>query len=417
MTKVLHLCPRGLRCSATTTRIAAVNCRSISSAAIRAGRVYLWGAADSGILGQNLVEKKVDGTLSTQYIAKPMLLDSPQITSLGIGYNYLIMADATSDVLVTGLNLRSQLGLPASENECIEGIRSVEMPHNFPIQQVACGRSHSLILTTNNQVYAAGNNLFGQCGINQKSHEPEVTRFTQLESLPNLSFKQICCGLDHSLLVTTDGQIYCIMNLFYRVGLGKHENIYQFTCVEGELKHKTIVHIATSADTVLALADDSSVYGWGDTEYSQLQFDDDAKQICLPKRISLDCIKEKIVQVAAGGSFCLACTETGNVFVWGFGALGVGNEIMDCREPRLIRFPDGAKVKKIACSINHAVALSDTGKVYTWGRGSFGKLGIGNDEDAFAPCHYYYDDDLLIVKFILLRTIDRKMSCSFNDLA
>lgn len=54
--------------------------------------------------------------------------------------------------------------------------------------------------------------------------------------------------------------------------------------------------------------------------------------------------------------------ETGRVYVWGFGALGLGKEIVECQRPQLIQFPEGVNVKKIACSINHTVALSGTNK-------------------------------------------------------
>lgn len=35
----------------------------------------------------------------------------------------------------------------------------------------------------------------------------------------------------------------------------------------------------------------------------------------------------------------------------------------------------GVKITKIACGTNHCVALSDTGEVYTWGFGGYGRLG------------------------------------------
>lgn len=55
-----------------------------------------------------------------------------QISSLAIGYNYMVMAaEGSSNVLVTGLNSRSQLGLPTSEHDIIEGCST-------PIVSFAC---------------------------------------------------------------------------------------------------------------------------------------------------------------------------------------------------------------------------------------------------------------------------------------
>lgn len=88
-------------------------------------------------------------------------------------------------------------------------------------------------------------------------------------------------------------------------------------------------------------------------------------------------------------------TESGNVFVWGFGILGLGPNVDQIKEPTLIppilfgrnQFNPKSRVTSIACGVNHLAAVTDTHDVFMWGRNKFGCLGFGtkSDKDQFFP--------------------------------
>lgn len=52
--------------------------------------------------------------------------------------------------------------------------------------------------------------------------------------------------------------------------------------------------------------DRGELFGWGNSEYGQLASDTDAQQINTPKYVQMAKACGKIVDIAAGGSFCLA---------------------------------------------------------------------------------------------------------------
>lgn len=79
--------------------------------------------------------------------------------------------------------------------------------------------------------------------------------------------------------------------------------------VEGDIKNEKIVKVSSAGDCVLALSQSGDVFGWGNTEYGQfnsfagLSVDD--QQIHTPRHLFGAEKFGRIVDVAAGGSFCL----------------------------------------------------------------------------------------------------------------
>lgn len=89
---------------------------------------------------------------------------------------------------------------------------------------------------------------------------------------------------------------------------------------------------------------------------------------------------EECSAVAVGSSHCVACSRSGDSFVWGdndVGQLGLGS---------LQPFADVAinhsfpALRAVACGANHSTALAVSGEVYTWGHALNGRLGNGATE-------------------------------------
>ena len=119
--------------------------------------------------------------------------------------------------------------------------------------------------------------------------------------------------------------------------------------------------------------------------------------------------RESVRAVAAGRDSSYGVTTTGKVYSWGGnrqGCLGHGEVygggkggMQDAREgekftpvepsPRVVEwFLDrGVRVARIAAGASHFVAMTSAGEVYTCGEGAFGRLGVGNTENAWEPVH------------------------------
>ncbi len=94
--------------------------------------------------------------------------------------------------------------------------------NNEKIVSIACGAGHSLVLTDVGHVYSWGYNIYGQLGIgnitNQNTPQKILLNNNQI-------IKSICCGYAHSLLLTTDGDIYAFgWNSCGQIGNGNNTN-------------------------------------------------------------------------------------------------------------------------------------------------------------------------------------------------
>src|SRR5699024_1338403 len=75
------------------------------------------------------------------------------------------------------------------------------------VTAIACGASHSVALTSNGEAFAWGNNSFGQLGIGNSTHS---TVPVQVKVPKGLVIKSIACGMNHTLLLTANGEIFAM---------------------------------------------------------------------------------------------------------------------------------------------------------------------------------------------------------------
>lgn len=153
------------------------------------------------------------------------------------------------------------------------------------------------------------------------------------------------------------------------------------------------------------------VFGWGNSEYSQLLGEDDIRQqINLPVVLKKCKGFGKIVDVAAAGSYCLmlngplfcvccvnftkfSVSDEGDVFSWGYGVLGQGPVAQQSWIPRLIpsslfgrnEFQPDSRVISIYSGLSFSAAITNYGNLYTWGKNRSSCLGLGDDQDQFFP--------------------------------
>uniref|UniRef100_A0A1B6LHQ8 Uncharacterized protein n=2 Tax=Graphocephala atropunctata TaxID=36148 RepID=A0A1B6LHQ8_9HEMI len=117
------------------------------------------------------------------------------------------------------------------------------------------------------------------------------------------------------------------------------------------------------------------------------------QQLCSPIHVACTQSLGRIVDIAAGGSFCAALNEDGGVFVWGFGLLGLGPNVEKSAKPLEIPrtlfgenlFMSNSRVTGLGSGLYHLAALTSLGQLYTWGHNKGGCLGHGHLNDQFFP--------------------------------
>ncbi|XP_014219896.1 RCC1-like G exchanging factor-like protein [Copidosoma floridanum] len=369
-------------------------------------RIYSWGLQEHGALG---VDKKISfADNGTPYAGVPHRLsfgEFRRVKDVACGYGFTAFALKTGNskiVFGCGINSDSQLGYNLKDEKLKVPIIKEPRPIHIPIKGnttkvlgLAAGRAHLLVLTEEG-LYALGNNGYGQCG------RPIISNENYLHSkavsyIPDVRGDKITgvyAGQDHSMVLTEKGEVYAFgWGADGQTGLGHYNNEYKPSAVKGAIQGQKIIKLACTADCVLALSDQGKVFGWGNSEYRQLPALGHNQQINLAIEVKACNSLGEIVDIAAGGSFCMALNSQGEVFVWGFGILGLGPDVQSITQPTLIPktlfganpYEPNSKVVKIFCGVSQLGAITNYGHLYMWGRNKFGTLGIGSRNDQYFP--------------------------------
>lgn len=363
-------------------------------------RVYVWGLAEHGALGETRALKKSQ----ISYLSKPKRLpfaERHKVIDIACGYGFTVYAVHSSDkniVYGTGINTDSQLGYNLDEKfpNMVFNPRPIVLPlrdTSTKVINMAAGRAHLLILTTEG-LFTLGNNAYGQCGrpiILNENYE----KSTVVHCIPDIKKKivAVTAGQDHSILLTETGEVYTFgWGADGQTGLAHYQNEHRPSLVKGDLAGQRITKVACAADCVLALSDKGRVYGWGNSEYGQLPIREDSYQVNIATELDTQELGH-IVDIAAGGCFCMILNNDGNVYVWGYGILGLGPQVQKISKPTMIPptlfgnnvYNRNVKVTNIYCGISQLAALTNTGDLYMWGCNKFGSLGLGHTKDQFFP--------------------------------
>jgi len=239
------------------------------------------------------------------------------------------------------------------------------------IAAVAAGKNHALMLEEGGRLYSMGYNPCGQCGVVQGP----ILKDPALIDFPHTLFESItgcAAGDNHSLAVTSEGRLFS----FGHNDLGQLGNpeaqAFAPALVEFPGNPK-VLKIACGLAHCLATTDDGKLYSWGWGGYGQLG-DGETEDRHRPVAINF---QKNVRAITCGGWHSAATTDDGQVYTWGwgqFGALGHGDEIAR-KEPTLVESLSKEKVKTISAGSRHTLFGTESGAVYACGLSTLGRLG------------------------------------------
>ena len=122
------------------------------------------------------------------------------------GHHFKRTGDNASecDAYVWGSNTNYTLGLGHEQVKTIPDINEFFRRENLKCQQVAISKFHSAFLTQNGAVYTCGHGRGGRLG---HSHNESMLTPKIVKSLMEHKVTSISLGIDHSLFLTSSGQV------------------------------------------------------------------------------------------------------------------------------------------------------------------------------------------------------------------
>ena len=354
---------------------------------IPANLIYTWGFSKYGQTGI----ENANYILSPSIINFTNLLNSEQFSHnieiepyAGESHSaFLIKEQNQTYLYMFGKNIFGQLGF--GENSYIfEPLLLTDFPEK--IKKISLGGEHSIILTTKNNIYVSGLNIFGQLGLGDYENR---YNFTNIDIYKNILMNNkgekiidIAAGAQHSLLLSNKNNVYyCGFNK--NNFLDKNEDINIFTQILDEkLKDKRIHLIRAGMNISAILFEDNITFAIFGQDLEFMNKTPDITIININQIIG----KEKkldnslfISDIKLGQEFILILLSNGGVYTCGINSknrLGIENKNIKENKDQLIFYKVSLpeKILQIESGYDNSIVVSESGKIYGWGSNYYGQI-------------------------------------------
>lgn len=272
------------------------------------------------------------------------------------------------------------------------------------ITEIAAGTSQSYALTSSGQLYSFGDNIYGALGIATNSGMQNPNPTPTLVVLPGQvgTITEVAAGDYGALVVTSSGQLYAFGNNSYgqlgnSTGLGASginpnptPTLVSFPAGTG-----AIVEAAAGQYSSFAVSASGELYSFGLNQQGQLGQDTNSGSSSpntTPAAVLLPKQDGKVTAVAAGGSHTLVLTASGQLYSFGdnhYGQLGRNNfEGTDVSSPTptLVSLPGQVgTIVQIAATELSSFVVTSSGQLYAFGWNHYGQLGISANSGSDSP--------------------------------
>lgn len=402
---------------------------------VYAGTVWAWGDNSSGQLGDSAPANSMH-TFPPR--ATPVQLPYvSSVTDIAAGYHHTVALLNDNSVMDWGLNNKGQLGA----NSQLKTTENSNVPMHVSLApsamtKIAAGYQHTLALKDDGTVWAWGWNLLGALGYaSLDCANPVYGQFvwtcsdvpTQVTGITG-SVTAIAGGLDHTLAVTQDGQVWSwgrndtgqlgTLNVSCNKSITQILTIYDpkmgdlvfsppdsacnTTPVPVNAIPGTITAVSAGTRHSVALMSDGTVWTWGGNHYGQLgytpgvNFLTGTDNCVITSAFQMTCSYEPkqvqgldhIVAISAGSDHTLALKGDGTVWAWGYnnnGQLGTGTSSGESPVQTPVQVTGLTGITAIAAGAYHSLAVKNDGTVWAWGDNGQGQLGDKTKTDRTTP--------------------------------
>jgi alpha-tubulin suppressor-like RCC1 family protein len=309
------------------------------------------------------------------------------ITQISSGELHSLILAEDGTVFSFGDNSHHQTGLGTDSGFTLAA--TPILPTNLgsaTITQIAADWSQSLLLSEDGTVYSCGWNAYGATGQNTFSGDTTIASPINTANLGGRKIKQVAAGGDHALLLAEDGTVFSFgANEYGETGLGTLVGATSIATpiITTNLGGRKISQVAAGPDHCLLLAEDGTVFSFGENEYGQTGLNTTSGNTLIATPINTSQMGgKKITSVAAGNVHSLLLAEDGTVFAFGWnieGRTGQGTQsgVASVATPILTTNIGGRKIEQIDAKGALSLLLADDGTVFSFGSNFAGQTGLG----------------------------------------
>ena len=320
-----------------------------------------------------LISLSVLLTLLSVFTLSTTASSASSTPSISVGDKFMVVQTATGEIWGWGDNSNGVLGgaQTAERGTNITNPVQIGLPGTVKSVAISAGTDHVLAVGSDGNVYAWGNNTYGQLGIDNGGLT--VSAPTLVETLKNKNVISVSAGRYFSLALTEGGQVYSFgannrLQLGYELA---NSATYSATpTLIADLSTVFITQISAGYESAIAIDINSKAYLWGSTENCVLGTEDGDPPAKAPAVLPNTKTQTPIDSVVLGENHSAFLLNDGTVGFMGFNKYGqYGNEKL--ADVGSIRFnvtdTSALNIISIAVSQQQTVLLSADGKVYTAG--------------------------------------------------
>ncbi|XP_078415568.1 RCC1 and BTB domain-containing protein 1 isoform X2 [Cetorhinus maximus] len=289
-----------------------------------------------------------------------------QACVFGTSATEAIYVTKNDDVFALGVNCSNCLGI--GDGQSVVTPKKIEALCGKKIISLSYGSGpHILLATKDGETYSWGLNSYGQLG--NGTTGPGSLPFLVSSMFDDKKAVEVACGSNHSMVLTTEGEVYSWgYNNCGQIGSGSTASQATPRRVTHCLQNKRVVAIACGQIFSMAIVDNGEVYSWGYNGSGQLGTGVNGNHLTPSRVTAMQGIC--VLQIACGSAHTLALTDEGLLYTWGAnttGQLGIGSKINQL-VPVLITLEKERIVEIAACHSTHtSAAKTQSGQVYMWG--------------------------------------------------
>jgi alpha-tubulin suppressor-like RCC1 family protein len=259
-------------------------------------------------------------------------------------------------------------------------LEPLEFPGGARISRMSVGSSgHLLALAAGGDVFASGDNRYGQLGDGTRDHAATPVPVAGLPDDDRVV--DAATSSTHSVALTESGQVWAWgANQFGQLGDGTDTELLTPTLATGFPQDDPVVEVHPAYGFTTVLTASGKVYHAGaqGLGYSRPEPEPGPRPV---ERVTGFPKVTRIKTMATGAAHWLAAAEDNTLYAWGdnaFGELGVDPQIDYSFRPRPVRgLPAGPGILQLAAGRGHSVALAADGSMCAWGDNEGGQLGTG----------------------------------------
>ncbi|KAH7910251.1 regulator of chromosome condensation 1/beta-lactamase-inhibitor protein II [Hygrophoropsis aurantiaca] len=277
----------------------------------------------------------------------------------------------------------------------------------------ACCACHFIALDIDGAAWMFGRNVPSALGVAKEDQISETTPrrvlATDLGAEDGTKFVYAACGKSHSLLVDSEGQVWSAgANNYGQCGHPVTAQIPAFKAIDGPYldgARERVVKAAAGVTFSIVLTESGKVFAFGSGEKGQLGNGRTGEHIVTGNKTAFDIEYEPIpvkgmdekfiTDIACGPQHAVAIDSQGLVYVWGYNGycrLGLGNQ-KDVLVPEVVPQFAGPNEATMAAKIIAGpsnTAVIDKQKMY-WMAGKWKNSGEGSSGSPYSSFRYIQD--------------------------